>query len=332
MLAVPPKPKKPNPIDPDLFYTKTEQLIRRYKPTIKKTSLTTYMNNLRVLSTHLFHKKTFLPKYFHDFDSVKSFLEERHPLITTRGNFLSSIIVYLKSLPAFPPDILKLYTDWQSELLRQHSSIQSQQLKSDREAENWLTPEEIQDKKKEIQNILATTPENSIKYFDFYQRYLVLSLYTDIPPIRNDFANTKVSATPLNIEKIDCSYNYIDLNSNQLILCNYKTNKTYGVKQLDLPASLCDIIKIWMTKVRGQHCSSSDFLLVNIKDKSKMTTNALTKFINKIFRPKKVSSTMLRKIYLSHKYPVIHTTNEMERDAQFMCHNTSTQQTVYRKK
>ncbi len=327
-------------MDPELFYKKTESLIRRYKPDIKPSSLATYINNLRVLSTQLFKRKTFLPRYFYDVDSVKTFLEESRPLVTTRGNFLSSIIVYLKSLPSFPLEKLKLYTDWQSDLLRQHSESQSLQERSTRETENWLTPDDLAQKKNEIRQILTQTAPGTIQNLDFYQRLLVLSLYTDLPPIRNDYANVKVVEAPGGIDttKLNCDYNYIDLQSSQLILCNYKTNKTYGTKSITIPKGTSDLIRTWLTSIRKipiprTMCAVEPaWLLVNIKDESKMTTNGLTKFINKIFSPKKVSTTLLRKIYLSHKYPVIHTTAEQENDAFCMGHSVSTQQTTYRKK
>ena len=43
-----------------------------------------------------------------------------------------------------------------------------------------------------------------------------------------------------------------------------------------------------------------------------MTNNGLTKYLNKIFKPKKVSTTLLRKLYLSEKYPVIHNRKDMK--------------------
>jgi len=41
---------------------------------------------------------------------------------------------------------------------------------------------------------------------------------------------------------------------------------------------------------------------------------------------------MLRKSYISEKYPVVHTTEDMTRDAKSMQHSVSMQQTTYRKK
>ena len=50
-----------------------------------------------------------------------------------------------------------------------------------------------------------------------------------------------------------------------------------------------------------------------------MTKNGLTKYIYKIFKPRKVSTTILRKVYLTTKYPVIYNRKDMKDDA---CHGT----------
>ena len=63
-----------------------------------------------------------------------------------------------------------------------------------------------------------------------------------------------------------------------------------------------------------------------------MKKNGLTKYLNKIFKPKKVSTTLLRKLYLSEKYPVVHNRKDMKKDAYVMGHSVSTQQGIYRKK
>ncbi len=63
-----------------------------------------------------------------------------------------------------------------------------------------------------------------------------------------------------------------------------------------------------------------------------MKHNTLTKYINKIFYPKKVSTTLLRKIYLSEKYPVVNTYREQLLDSHIMGHSVGTQKMIYSKK
>ena len=106
----------------------------------------------------------------------------------------------------------------------------------------------------------------------------------------------------------------------------YKTDKTYGQKIIDIPSHILKLIERWMKY------NKSGFLLINIRQSDPMTKNGLTKYINKIFKPKKVSTTILRKVYLSDKYPVVYDRKDMKNDAYVMGHSIDTQQGIYTKK
>jgi hypothetical protein len=75
-----------------------------------------------------------------------------------------------------------------------------------------------------------------------------------------------------------------------------------------------------------------DYLLINTRLLNPMGSNTLTKYINKIFSPKNVSTTILRKVYLSYKYPIKHSISEMQRDAYVMGHDIGTARKIYTKK
>jgi len=71
-------------------------------------------------------------------------------------------------------------------------------------------------------------------------------------------------------------------------------------------------------------------LLLN-NDLKRMSKVNLIQNLNSIFK-KKISVTMLRKSYISEKYPVEFTVEDMEKDANIMGHSVSLQQSTYRKK
>ena len=156
---------------------------------------------------------------------------------------------------------------------------------------------------------------------DTIQQHLILLLYTEIPPIRNDYAQMKVY-----YNKEVKGENYIHLKKKLIFLSKYKTSKTYGEKQIEIPAKVVKIVRRWVD------ITGNEYLLINIRDRNPMTNNGLTKYLNKIFKPKKVSTTLLRKLYLSEKYPVIHNRKDMKKDAYIMGHSLETQQGIYRKK
>ena len=67
---------------------------------------------------------------------------------------------------------------------------------------------------------------------------------------------------------------------------------------------------------------------------NKMTKNGLTKFLYQVFAPtgKKISSSMIRHIYLTDKYGDESSYKEKEKDAEKMGHSVGEQQRVYVKK
>ena len=139
--------------------------------------------------------------------------------------------------------------------------------------------------------------------------------------MRNDYAQMKVYH-----EKEVNGENYIHLKKKIIILNKYKTSKTYGEKEIDISDKIIKLIKRWVD------ITGNEYLLINIRDRNPMTNNGLTKYLNKIFKPKKVSTTLLRKLYLSEKYPVVHDRKDMKKDAYIMGHSLDTQQGIYRKK
>lgn len=324
------------------FQSNQFEIIKKYKPDIKDTSINTYLNTIKKISRELFNSDKYSLKYFKDTSSIIEYLESI-PVVATRKNVCTSIIVVLKANLHSTSDaenknkiqeLLPVYTNYHKELAIKQSDSYLDNKKTEKEEKNWITQKEITDKIEELHKKLgnltkktATFKGNKRSYVDTYQMYLVLNLYTMIPPIRNDFANLEIIDSEIYSDKI----NYINLKTKELILTNYKTVKSYGVKKLPLPDDLIKLIEKYI-KVRTTYLGESKALLINTTNLDPMKSNGLTKYLNKIFAPKKVSTTLLRKIYISEKYPITNTTRDRERDADFMQHSVSMASSVYSKK
>jgi len=293
--------------------------IKEERSNIKENSLNAYISNIKRIFKDVFDNKIDIKK-FNQFVKVKKYLDDLNP--ATRKNIMTSIIVLLKAYD-INKRTLKKYEKYYEELIVDYENNYDNQQKSEKDKTNWITMEELEKKIKELEDKISKMDFNKLNKAseDIIQQHLILILYTKIPPIRNDYAQMKVYYN----KKIE-GENYIDLKSEQIILNNYKTAKTYGEKKIDLIADVIKLIKRWIL------VTGNEYLLINIRDKNPMTNNGLTKYINKIFKPKKVSTTILRKLYLSEKYPVIHNRIDMKKDAYIMGHSIHTQQSIYRKK
>lgn len=326
------------------FQTNQFDIIKKYKKDIKDSSIKAYLNAVKKISKELFNSDKYNLRYFRDTQSIIDYLDTI-PILSTRKNVCTAIIVVLKANLDSTSNItnknkiaelLPIYTNYHKDIAFKQNDSYLDNEKTEKEKDNWITSEEINDKidelLKKLGNINKKTSAfkgNKRNYVDTFQMYLVLNLYSMIPPIRNDFANLEL------VDSLDFVYsdkiNYINLKTKELILTNYKTVKSYGIKKLPLPDELIDLIEKYI-KVRNLYLGETKALLVNTTNLEPMKTNGLTKYLNKIFSPKKVSTTLLRKSYLSQKYPVEHSLRERQKDSDFMLHSVGMASSVYSKK
>ena len=312
---------------------------------LEDSSIKTYLQSIKKISKELFNSTKPNLLYFKDYSSVLEYLDNI-PSISSRKGLATSIIVVLKSDQEFSnnfKNIIEKYTDYHKNLSSIQNDMYLDNEKTEKEEKNWVSNEDIKKKIADILDILSNKTGNipNIKpvYFlgtnrnfvDLYQQYLVLNLYTMIPPIRNDYGNCRIIT---DADGVMCNneFNYINISSSKLFLCSYKTSKKYGLKEITIPEELLKIIKKYEILKKNLLKYTGGFMLINTTNLQPMLKNSLTKFINKIFIPKKVSTTILRKSYISWRFPVHDSMRERMDVADVMGHSVGISQKVYSKK
>ena len=302
---------------------------------IKPNSLKAYMISLRKM-----HEKLESDAEFDSIDNwmignnVKKIINLLSEMkITTRKNYLAAVIVALTTDKDKYADALVEYRTYLAIIVEEYNKQMKSQTKTNKQAENWATMEELKEivsgYKKEIRKLdLANKEMWSNREFNLYQQYLVGLLYTELPPVRLDYSNMLLISEPDYKKLKEKDKNYLVLvsrNKKYFSLGSYKTEDKYGVHIIDIPSIVNSVINKFL-----QH-NTSGYFLVNTQ-RNVLTDNGLTKLLNKIFAAtgKKISSTMIRHIYLSEKYDARN--DDMEKDAAAMLHSVGTQQNVYVKK
>jgi len=319
------------------FYEKAFHNIKEIKPNVKDATINTYLQGIKKISKELFDSEKPSIQYFKGYEDVKKYVLEMKSLASQK-NMVTCILVLVKAFRKEMGDaLIETYADLHKELSKKQEESYLDNNKTEREEKNWTTREEITNKIKSLQTEIDNwdTKKSKRKLADKIQQHLVLSLYTLLPPLRNDYALVKIIKDPefeTDEEQIDKSCNYINLATSKLLLCKYKTDKVYGIKKIEIPESLLEVIVNWEKVKKDIFEIPHDFMIINTTNLKNMTPNSLTKYINKIFSPKKISTTLLRKIYLSEKYPVVNTYRDQLNDAYIMCHGISMQKMVYSKK
>jgi integrase len=153
---------------------------------------------------------------------------------------------------------------------------------------------------------------------------LLISLYTMIPPVRNNFDKIKI----YNSVPKDVKGNYIDLKNKIIVINKYKTDKIYGKNEIKIPNNLLKQINISLNKKPREYLFiQSNGELFN-SNSWNITANRILK---KVLNNNNFSLSMFRHIYLSRKDLNLKdkTLKEKKEIADKMGHSVSTQDKYY---
>lgn len=303
---------------------------------IKDKSLNAYLISLRKL-----HEKINPDK---EFPSTLSWLKNKDKVmehlvdmkLTTRKNYIAAIIVALSTDKEKYEKELKEYRDVLDGVAKEYKDGVEEQRKSEKESANWVSLDKLRKvmrkyKTEIMEKGLLKKDELNKKEMDLLQKWVVSSLYIldDNPPLRNDYTMKVISKSDYDKlsdkEKNDNNYLVVKSRNNKFFsLGEYKTDKKYGLKKIDVGSKLNSVLNIWLKY------NKSGYLLLNSKG-DPMNANSLTKYLNKVFEPtgKKISSTMIRHIFISEKIggPTL---KEKQEIADKMGHSVNTQE-LYKK-
>ena len=262
------------------------------------------------------------------FDDVQAIINTY--AVSTQGN---QYMVLASALSPFSDKATykSVYKHWREKMMDARKAKDGEPIheKNEKQANEWLTWEEISEKKSALKEDISAFHSNKTITPGQYEKllqFVVLSLYTDVPPRRNqDYLDMYV--VKKHSEALDKTKNYYDTTAHKFIFNKYKTAKTYGTQVMDVPdteeAPLVSVINMYLKHHPLAKGKAKEYKLLVKQDGSNLNhTNAITRILNRIF-DKKIGSSALRHIYLSSKYG--DTTKEMEEDAKEMGHSSGVQ-------
>ena len=193
--------------------------------------------------------------------------------------------------------------------------------KTDTQEENWIEWNDVLQKKGQLGKEVMNVKEKRLNAPQYEQllSYVLLSLYTDIPPRRNqDF----LSMVVVSQEPTDTTKNYYVVDNQTFVFNRYKTSKTYGKQVIPVPVELQNVLAYYLKYhplYKGRMTKKTEFPLLVKQDGSLLNaTNGITRLFNRIFG-KKTGSSMLRHSFLTMKYGDMK--HDLESDAEQMGHS-----------
>jgi integrase len=195
------------------------------------------------------------------------------------------------------------------------------QTKSQKERDNWLTMDEISETFQNLeQKVLAMFKNKTLTDTSTIMEYLLvgfLSGAAGIPPRRSlDYALLKIRNFDT---KIDNYYR-----NGKLVFHKYKTSDKYGGVTLDVPKPFDKILKKWIKLNPGEYMLYSS-------NGNPLSSSQISRYLNKAFGGKSVSTDLLRHIYLTNHYKDVPAIRDMDTLANQMGHSTQ-QAMLYVKK
>jgi len=306
------------------------QIISKSRPNAKESTLKMYASNLMKLMK-LYEKDNldFLKKP----EEIEEKLSSLH--YTTRRNYLNSIIVYLMAVKDKGDPLIKEFSDIRDKHNKQYEEENATGIISDKQKENFVDisevnnminkmGQEIKDKKLKKKEDLTAKDKNLIQVYTLY------NIYTRLP-LRNDLAGMEVinkRAYNKLSEEEKKSENYLVINKNSMffVLNKYKTSSKYEELKIDIPKDLEKLLRQYI-RINGMG------VLFKSSTGKPLSRNALSQLLlktSKKYMGKSISTTMLRKIYLSSKYADMK--EELEKDNKVMGHSKEVAMDSYIKK
>ena len=287
--------------------------IKENRPNLSAGSIKTYKSILKNVYDRCYKDTEYDYDKFDDSTRVLAHLKE------IPFNKRKTVLAGLSVLTANPD-----YTKVMMDDIHEYNADQLKQTKTQAQEIGMIEPAEVE----EIFSRLETNAKHCLKKahqspsdLNEIMKWVMLALTGGIlqAPRRSlDFGCMKWR----NIDK--STDNYVDIKAGKFIFQNYKTEKSYGSQECEITKPLKVILNKWF-RVIPDGC---DFVLFDNKMHS-LSSPQMTHRLNEIFG-KKISTSMLRHIYLTKKFGGIDL-DELQKTATAMG-NSSMQALLYVKK
>jgi hypothetical protein len=214
---------------------------------------------------------------------------------TTQRSYIIAICTVLKN-----SKYQDLYNKYFEILSNFNNQLKVRTDKSEKQEKNWLSNDNIDKISNELKSKVVKKVRNKEEY-NTLLNYMVLSLYTLHPPRRNiDYSLMKISNN-----MSDDMFNYLDMDKEQFIFNNYKTQGKYNSVIVPIENELMKVISLYLNnhpeKSKLKNKNYNVHFLKSFYNEDIKASQEITRILNKIFG-KNIGSSMLRNMYLTNKY------------------------------
>lgn len=307
---------------------------------IKESTWKSYFTNIKQLVQIFNNNEYTTNEFLHNKNKVKEYLSTLKP--AKQRMVISTILVLLSPCGKNQPEpqdkyIYNFYTSLLATKMDAYFDEQKEQIANPKQLSNWRTWEDIVGVQKSFMNLMRRDKYNCKNIFTKeelkkYQEYLVISLYTLIPPRRLDYSSMLIvdAKTYSNMDEKDknaCNYLVVQSRVKKYFSFGEDSQKNKTFYYTQVPSKLNQILNLYL-----KHHKES-FLLMNARG-GPLSADGLSKMLIRILEKdnKRISVNMLRHIYLSEKFKDAPSIKERQLLALEMGHSSTIAEHVYTKK
>ena len=285
---------------------------------VRDITIKTYVTRIKVLDKLLEIDNVEEYLKYMDFSTVIKVLENKYKSLSSITTSIASILILLQALGVNVDDnSIIQYRDYLSKTQDKKNINKKEQLNTVGVLK--IDNEKIKNLKKDFEkNIKKINLKKELTFSqqDYIQNYVIYSLYTLQPPVRNDYGNMKVITEYK--DNLDSNFNYILKNKDntfEFIFKNYKTVSLYNENRFTANKKLEATLQKYIN-----YCGDGMFLFVNTKCEP-YSKSSMSKKVVDIFG---AGITELRKFYLSNQFQLLFKINkEIDQTAKIMGNSRS---------
>jgi len=304
-----------------------KETIKKSRPNIKDTTIKSYEANLNKLKK-MFETDNY--SFLKDIGEVMDKIGDKH--FTTIRNYLNAIIILLSALNHDDKydKLLKEYQSKRDDLNQQYEDENATGKISDKQEKNFVPYEDLVKMINKMGEDLKGFKKRELSAKDkmLLQIYIIYQIHIRLP-MRNDVAGmeaiTKRAYNKLTeADKKAKNYLVVEKGKMFMVLNKFKTQSKYEELRFDVPKDLEKLLRAYL-KINGMG------VLFKSSTGKELTRNQLSqlliKYSKRYLDGKSISTTILRKIVLSHKFGDLK--KEQEEMSKITGHSVETMNNVY---
>jgi hypothetical protein len=319
-----------------------KKILQYARPDSKDTTIGVYKSNLKKLAT-IFNSSDFkflsrpsiVERKLKDYKfKVKD--EMRNLNFTTIRNIYSAIIVLLEGLDKLnnnskQKNTIDKYMTKRDNLNKLYDSKMKDDNVSAKQKAQIVDKKTIDVMIAKLKSEVDAMSDKSKLYVSDKSKIRAYTIFTILSktPIRNDLANMIYVTDEMyedEDDEVKKTTNYLVENKDGIkyfMFNDYKTKKQYGEVKVKITKKVSDVIDEYLDVM--EYAIGDDIFPMSRNNISTLLIRQSTRLIGK-----RISTTLMRKIYMSDKYkPPPKITKEQQEDANNMMHSVETAQKIY---